>query len=242
MKFFTLLILIVFCSPVRAQSFDKNSFTGFHPEKYFSFNPLALAEPQMTIGLGAGNRFSARSEYFAELSYLFQSPIFREWNNNINGVRGIIQYRYHLLRPRRLFERWRRSVPTTTDGEETWIAMEGRLRHYTFTGTNAFINEAAADTLFNYMYTARANVLGGAILFGKTFTTSPSGRWRLEMSFGIGAKQKFVRFKNIPPGYQLTELASAEWGFFPKIYSAGITPYLPFALRVRYQLVKTKVG
>ena len=65
---FTLIIIISnLAANAQLMSFDERHKEN---QKYYTFNPISLAEPHMAIGIGFGNRFSERSEYFAELSYL----------------------------------------------------------------------------------------------------------------------------------------------------------------------------
>src|SRR6185436_14938010 len=66
-------------------------------EKYFSFNPFGLIEPQVAIGIGYGNHFTERSEYFAELSYVGNNYIYGDLLSSLHGARLITQYRYHFL-------------------------------------------------------------------------------------------------------------------------------------------------
>jgi len=97
-------------------------------EKYFSFNPLGLAEPQMAIGAGFGCRFSGRSEYFTELSYLLKTPFYSYQANSLKGFRFLGQYRYHLQKRNNWF-----------------IGAEFRLKMYEFTGNNTFVINTSMD-------------------------------------------------------------------------------------------------
>jgi hypothetical protein len=204
--------------------------------KYFTFNPFGLAEPQIAIGGGFGNRFTKRSEYFAELSFVSKTPFYNTDVSKLNGFRLIGQYRYHFL------QRWK---PLINLGEITrwsrekaarqhpFVAIEFRLKKYNFPGKNNFINNSITDTLYNYSYDARAISIGGALIGGNIFNFS--NRWKLETTVGLGGKQKFVMFKNIPDGYELKKERRAGFSF-PPIYEESANLYVQFAIRLRYMI------
>ena len=59
----------------------------------------------------------------------------------------------------------------------------------------------------------------------------------MEMTAGIGAKQKFVKYKNLPPGYELYVPPfnrKPDALRPPEIDEAVGMPYFPCVLRLRY--------
>jgi hypothetical protein len=204
--------------------------------KYVTFNPFGFAEPQIAIGGGFGNRFTKRSEYFTEFSFVSKTPFYNTDVAKLNGFRLIGQYRYHFL------QRWR---PLINLGEITrwsrekaarqhpFIALEFRLKKYNFPGSNTFINKNILDTLYNYSYDARAISIGGALIGGNTFNFS--NRWKLETTVGLGGKQKLVTFKNIADGYELKKERRGGFGPLP-VYEEFASLYVQFAIRLRYMI------
>lgn len=233
MRYSICLFVLCVCTRSSAQSGiqkpSKLSYTG--SEKYVSFNPFGLLEGGMTIGGSFGNRFSERSEYFSELSYIGKNPLYNEYVNSMHGFRLITQYRYHFL------QQWR---PILSIGfqkrrarTKPFAGLEFRIKEYNFSSTNSFVNHATNDTINNYSYKANATCLGGTVIFGATHNIGSSGNWKIEITAGLGAKQKLVRFKNIPTGYKPVIVRAIDWGF-PRIYESVNSPYVPFAIRLRY--------
>lgn len=208
--------------------------------KYLSFNPLGLLEPQIAAGLGGGIRMSDRSEFFTELSYVAKHPAYQYDNLNFyHGIRLLAQYRYHFLQQWRplinfgaitKFQRERRRR------NQSFIAVEFRYKPASFSSYNAFENKATADTLNKYAYKAISHSIGGAILFGETFSLNKEDNLFLEITAGIGAKQKFVKYTNVPQGYSVIPKIPREMNFIPKIDEAVGMPYFPCTIRLRYLL------
>jgi len=204
-------IAILFLFPLfsKAQIGEKNSNSGFK-ETYFSFAPFAIFEPHFAFGGSFGQRLTARSEYFTEASYVMQTPIFNQkgrsdnlFNTQLKGARIILQYRYHFLKIGRpivnLLQRKHRKEQA--EKFQPFIGVEFRYKSYNFSSNADFINPSIADTLWGKTFTAHANVLGGALIFGNTFNLTKDKRWKLELTYGIGGKQRFVKFKSVPKGY-----------------------------------------
>lgn len=216
-----------------AKLFD-NASSASH--KYYSFSPLALAEPYMAIGLGFGNRFTERSEYFTELAYLNKSPFYDVPVQSLYGMRLILQYRYHFL------QQWKPWFSELSNGKskrsrrQPFIGLEFRTKTYNFKDKTSFVNASTADTLKNYFYKANSTVIGGALIFGSSYDFGEHGRVRLEVTWGIGSKQKLVAFKNVPAHYKIPVVIPYEYGWVPKVYESTSEPYFPFALRFRILL------
>jgi hypothetical protein len=198
------------------------------PVKYVSFNPLALTEPQMAIGIGFGNRFTERSEYFAELSYVTKTIFYNTDVDKLNGFRFLGQYRYHFLQLKQTahsFKRWKR---------QPFVALEFRLKNYLFPTKNTFVNYSILDTISNLQKNANAISIGGAILFGASYHISKNNKWKLDVTAGIGAKQKFVEYKNLSNNYETIRLRKPDALGPPKIYEEVGMPYFPIAVRIKH--------
>jgi hypothetical protein len=235
MKKYILLLLAFFCFKINAQQIKSKSsnrrFTA--TERYFTFNPLALAEPQIAIGAGFGNRFSERSEYFTELSYIAKTPFYDYQANSLHGFRFLSQYRYHFFGTGKpLINLGLRKERNTKHNR--FIGAEFRLKMYNFSGNNTFVNNTSNDTLRSISYNANAISLGGAILFGRAYNISKNGNWKIEITAGIGAKQKLVNFKGILKDYEIIIQRKPDGLAPPYIYEAVGMPYFPCSIRLKY--------
>ena len=226
-------LLYINCAAAQYKNRQRATGHAIQTAKYFSFNPLSPAEPQFTLGIGFGNRFSARSEYFAELSYVAKNPVYGFEVDYLHGARFIAQYRYHFLHP------WnpllntglakKRGLPRIN----LFIAPEFRIKPFSFAARRSFVRDSPADTLNNFLYKANAVAVCGAILLGSSYNISKNGKWQIELSAGIGARQKFVRYKNVPANYQSYFIRKIDIGP-PSIDEAVSMPYFPCCMRIRY--------
>lgn len=245
MKNLKSILTIIFLFPIfsLAQKGEKNAINGFK-ETYFSFAPLAIFEPHFALGGSFGQRITARSEYFTEASYVAQIPIFnqRDRNNNLfntqlKGARIILQYRYHFFKKGKpilnLMSREKRIA--LAEKWQPFIGIEFRFKSYNFTSYADFINRSIADTLWGQMFTAHANVLGGALIFGNTFNLTKDKRWKLELTYGIGGKQRFVKLKSLSNEYEVYHSFMRKDGpYIPPLYEEVGSLIIPFAIRLRY--------
>ncbi len=236
MKNWVLFFLLLLSVSGIAQN-TKGKSNPFSGKQYYSFNTLGWVEPHFAIGMGIGNRFTERTEYFTELSYVGKTPFFKlDGFQSLHGFRFLAQYRYHLL------QRWKPILDLgllTAEAKakhSPFVGLEFRWKYYRFTSTNYFINSTTHDTLSKYPYVADANSVGGALVFGYTFKLSKNNKWQLELTAGIGAKQKFVQFKNLPPGYELKIGRKPDVLGPPYIEEAVGMPYIPATARLRYLL------
>ncbi|MEJ7627264.1 MAG: DUF3575 domain-containing protein [Ferruginibacter sp.] len=204
----TIIILFYFLT---AESQEVNTW-------HISFNPLNLAEPQVSIGTGFEYRFLNRFGLWSEVSViLFNSYLNKEWSK-LNGFRFIFQPRYY-----------------TGDARSFFITPELRLKGFNYHTTGNFINPAIADTL-NLNYKASQMLIGGAIVFGKKINLSANKKLVLEITAGIGAKHRSIKRKDIPAGYTYLFLENA-FGLAPHTnYDNDGTPYFPAGLRLFWQL------
>lgn len=204
-------------------------------ETYFSFNPLGLAELQIAVGLGFGNRFSLRSEYFVETSYLDKNPLYKINLKSYNGFRFIAQYRYHFLQKWKSLTRLNIAQKQKISKLNPFVGFEFRLKWFQFSDKATFINQSTNDTLSNFLYKANATSFGGAIVFGQSYTVSKNGKWKTELTAGFGIKQKLVKIINPSSDYKMFQRRGTfDWGVMPDVYESVSSPYFPFALKLRY--------
>jgi hypothetical protein len=218
--FFTALMLFVIVSTAQSSAEKR----ALQKQTALSFNPLALIEPQAAAGIGFSKSLTARSGYFTELSYIFKAPFYRGPSPITGGYRWLLQYRYRLMSA----SRW-------------WYfaAAEFRLKGYGFTGSDVFLNRLSNDTLYWYPYRANATSIGGALLLGTMFNLGKKGRWQMEMTAGMGAKQKIVNYKNLPDGYKLysdIDPPQRDNAWVPELNAEEALPYFPMAIRLRYRI------
>ncbi|MBS1511750.1 MAG: hypothetical protein JST86_12965 [Bacteroidetes bacterium] len=202
---------------------------------YVSFNPLGLIEPYAAIGLGLGNHLSNRSGYFTELSFVCNNYIYPKKADHLQGFKYLAQYRYYLMQsdheslgPVKMHHK--KYYPY-----HLFFGAEFRYKHYYFSDHTNFINAITKDTLSNFMYNAKADIWGGAIIFGGAFPLGKSNHWQLECTLGIGAKQKWVAIKNNPSGYEPETIKRIDVGT-PAIWESVASPYLPWTIRLQYKL------
>jgi hypothetical protein len=225
------------------QSFSqitKNKLSkGFdEKEKYFSINPFSVAEPQFTLGPSFGCRFTERSEYFFELAYVTKTP-FLNWGENINKLRGarlIAQYRYHFLQQWKPLINFGTAFSKRKERQQPFIALEFRAKPFSFSSTGSFVNKAINDTLSGYSFKANGLIYGGALVFGRTLNLSADEKWKLEVTIGIGAKQRNIKFKNLPGGYVAIPKQAVEWFYQPYFHEEVGGVLVPLALRLRYTI------
>lgn len=206
--------------------------------KYLSINVFSLAEPHMAFGPSAGIRFTDRSEFFTEAAFVTRSPIRYSFNSNIQQLRGarfIIQYRYHFL------QRWRPLIKLNSASKHhrslyhPFMAAEFRFKPLSFNTQATFINYSTNDTLENYSFNANTITLGGALIFGHTINLSIDGRWKFEITAGVGAKKRIIRNTTVPSGYKLPYVERIAFQV-PRLYEELGTVQLPVAFRLRYLL------
>jgi hypothetical protein len=205
--------------------------------KYISFNFLSLVEPQFAIGPSAGWRFTERSEFFVEAAYVVQSPFHDNTEySKLRGSRLLVEYRYHFLGTRkRIFP----LLPFRSNGRklESFIGIQGMLKPVKFNAKATFINPVLNDTLSNYSFNANANTAALAVTWGSVINLSSNEKWKLEISIGIGGKDRKVKLKSIPDGYKRpADIGLREWLYIPPLYENTGGLHIPFGLRLRYLL------
>jgi Protein of unknown function (DUF3575) len=227
-----LAFMFIFCNYLSyaQRAIHKSASNQFiKSEKYLTFNPLAIAEPQMAIGVGFGNRFTVRSAYFAELSYITKSIFYNTDVEKLNGFRFLAQYRYHFFQNGKQAKISSRRVK-----RKPFIALEFRLKNYDFPTTATFVNYTTFDTISRIKTNVNATSIGGAILFGTSYNISKNNKWKLEVTAGIGAKQKTIHYKNVAKGYETIRQRKRDVFGPPEIYEEVGMPYFPIAFRIKY--------
>lgn len=235
MRIFLLLIFSFSCCRLPAQkplTFKINS-TG-EKQTYISLNLLSAAEPQVPLGLSAGARLTERTEIFTEASYITRSPI---WDlkepHRLSGARFLLQYRYHFL------QRWKPLLGIRSARRsryEPFAGIEGRWKPVSFQYTSDLVHISNPDTLRSFPVRGRANTFGLALIMGQTFQLSSNGNWQLELTAGVGGKERKVRLKNVPQGYQSITALNREWLYIPPIEASVSSVTFPLALRLRYRI------
>lgn len=232
-------VTVIFCcllNLLAAAQVEKNKATPnslAQGKKYFSFNPFGLAEPQMAIGAGFSNRFTSRSEYFTEVSYIAKTPFYSYQASSLSGFRFLSQYRYHFL-PASMRTKNTDLKKERMANAERFVGLEFRLKMYAFSGTNTFVNKTTQDTLRSVAYKANAVSLGGAVVFGNTYNISKNQKWKIEITAGIGVKHKIVNIKDELKGYEIVIQRKPDGLAPPYIFEAVGMPYIPCTIRLKY--------
>jgi len=191
------------------------------PQSYWSigFNPLSLAESMSSIGPSVAYRLSPAIELWAEGSIIFNNLYKMEDWKNLRGYRFIFQPRFYVGRSKKIF-----------------ITPEFRLKHYSYNSTGTFINSNTVDTLDNYAHKASQTLIGGAFVAGTQLNLSKRKNFLLEVTAGIGAKQRNIKRKSIPSGYEYF-LQTGGFGLKPHYeYDNDGTPYFPLGFRLVWKL------
>lgn len=189
---------------------------------YISFNPHSFLEPEQgAVGLGIGYRVSKRIELWTELNYLYRGFV---WDGNssrpLKGIRSITSLKYYYNNKHGFF-----------------VGAEFRIKNYSFTDKNTFINKQTSDTLSGFQYKAAHTLIGGGVFWGKRFKLTANGKFELEGNLGIGVKQRIIKRKGVPPGYALDEYIYVHrMNPVPDNDVEQTLPYFPAIVRFIYHL------
>ena len=212
------------------------AINDFETGKYITFNPFAIFEPQATIGLGFGNRFSQRSEFYGELSYLTKTPFYDYRINDLRGYKIVTQYRYHFLQQWKPIINGSRVARERRGRFQPFTGIEFRFKNFSFSSNKTIYSDLPRDTISSYNYKTTATVIGGAIIFGSTYKISRNEKWNLEVTSGIGARHRFVKNLNLPAGYKVLDQRRYYAFRLPPIDEAIGLPYFPIAVKIKYIL------
>jgi hypothetical protein len=189
---------------------------------YLSFNPHSILEPEQGgVGLGIGYRLSERIEIWTELNYLYKG-FFQDAGkfDNLKGFRNITSFKYYYNNRLGMF-----------------IGAEFRIKNYSFSEKNTFVNVKTHDTLTNFQYTAAHTLACAAVFWGKRLKLTANGKFEMEGNVGIGIKQRRISRKNIPDGYSKLEYRAIDsFSPFNGRDVEDAYPYLPATIRFIYHL------
>jgi hypothetical protein len=243
MNYTSIVFLLLFLpGPATAQKLMTKEAGSFNePEKYISINFFSAAEPQFALGPSFGIRFTERSEVFAEAAYAGKTPFYKnDWKDvdRLNGARLILQYRYHFLQRWKPLFNFGQSGRRRRQSQQPFMGIEFRIKPASFSKKGSFVNNALNDTINNYPYKARFVSIGSALIMGHTWDISSNGKWKLEVAAGIGAKHRFVKYKNLPAGYKrpVYEFDGGPAFRIPDIDEETGAVYFPCAIRLRFVL------
>lgn len=223
MKFYIPFLFLVIPLNIFSQKAGdwKISASESQTEKHWSIgvNPLSLAESQLSLGPCVAYRFSERIELWAEASYIFANSYMpKEWKN-MSGFRFILQPRYFMGYNKTFF-----------------IAPEFRIKNYSFNNRLEFVNTTTRDTLHNFAFREDQTLAGGALVFGKKYLVSAKHNINLELTFGIGSRQRNIKRKNVPAGYNYL-YGTRHYALAPTYEDdRSQAPYFPLGVRFIWNL------
>lgn len=218
-------LLILFCFLISKNIFAQKPYRHspvYQKGWYLSFNPHSIFEPEQgAIGVGAGYRINKRFEVWEEINYLYRGFLNDPTDyRNLSGIRSITSLKYFYNNKHGFF-----------------VGAEFRYKHYAFDDRNTFINYQTNDTLSNISYKASHTLLGGGVFWGKRFKLTANGKFELEGNIGLGVKQRFIKRKNVPTGYEKIHFYGYDRILFlPDYDEEQSLPYFPAIVRFIYHL------
>ncbi len=190
-------------------------------QRYWSVgvNPFSPGESMSSAGPCVAFRVSPRLELWGEGSFIFHNLYkINDWEK-LKGYRLIFQPRYFVGKERSFF-----------------ISPEFRFKQFSYTNSLPFVNKTTNDTLHSYSHRASQVLVGGAFVMGDQFVLSKRRNLFMEVTIGIGVKQRFISRKNIPGGYQYY-LQPGGFGLAPHYnWNNNGTPYFPLGFRLIWRL------
>ena len=223
------LSAVAFCPASFGQYISRE--TSLTPKKKFvkdraparrwilTFNPLGLMELPLALGAGIGYRLDKRWELWSETS-LIRNGLARE----ISDVHGIRQ----TLQLKRFFN---------NKGQNFFLAAEIRYKSFNYRDTLSFYNPASGDTLMNTPFHAHQYFWGAALQVGGRWKMSRSGRFQVEITAGMGIKNKVIDRDGIGSGYKQIDRA-IDINVWDMMATPGITVYFPGSARIIYTIGK----
>jgi hypothetical protein len=161
-------------------------------------NPFSLFEPLSNLGPCAEIRVSPAVGCWAEASYILRSQYqLNDWKQ-VRGARILLQPRFYFSKRREFF-----------------IAPEFRLKWFNYSVGLDFVNDQTRDTLMNYFHRATQVQIGGGLVMGIRGWLSRRHQLMVELTGGLGAKNRQIIRHDIPAGYQFVY----NWRGF------GLTPH-----------------
>jgi hypothetical protein len=183
-----------------------------------SYNPLGLIEPSMALGIGIGYHPKANLEIWSETSHLHNSLYPN--GGSTSGMRQIIQLKRFISKDQRLF-----------------VAAEIRYIYFTNHSSDNFRNTFRPDTLLFLANTSRHHIFGAGLQVGYRWPLKRNSRLMLELTGGLGIKDKTIRWNGVPTGYKYVD-RSVDVNVWDLQATSGPSIYLPGSLRLIYSFGK----
>lgn len=214
--------LLFFLLPVICL-YTKSTAQTNYPYVSIGFNPLSPAESMSSIGPCVSYRVSPTLELWGETSFIFHNLYSDNSWKNLRGYRFIFQPRFY-----------------TGKNKTFFIAPEFRLKQYSYNNSLTFLNKTTADTLRNYPHKASQVLIGGAFILGSQFSLSSKHNFFIEITAGVGGKQRYIDRKNIPDGYKYY-VQPGGFGLAPHYeWDNDGTAYFVFGFRLIWKLQNHK--
>jgi hypothetical protein len=216
---FLLFLFLFICSDI-ASSYGQAPQRWTPPAKWsLSFNPLGFLEPQAAAGIGVGYQWNDRWQLWLESSLLFHC-ILSTPQSLRSGFREILALKYYFGKRREFFG-----------------AVEGRFKKAVYTDQFNFYNPASGATLYNYSYTLKNAMPGGAFWIGGSQRWGRKSHFRIEESAGLGFKYRLMTKEGFPAGFRYYgKVEDSGFPFTTTPRGSGWTMYLPASIRVFYVL------
>lgn len=191
---------------------------AIYPRWNVGVNPLSVIESMPSIGPCVSYRFSQKLEAWGETSVIFGNLYAKSLGTNVSGYRFIVQPRFYPGKKHLFF-----------------IAVEFRLKQYSYNSSGTFINHSTNATLQNFPYKASQVLPGWAFVFGKQMIMSQNHHLYLDLTVGFGSKQRNITIKNKPAGYEYNYVSPRS--YVPQ-YGANNTEsvYFPVGVRLMWRL------
>jgi len=189
------------------------------PDWNIGVNPFSIFEPLSNIGPCAEIRVSPTVGCWSELSYIFRNQYqLNDWQR-VRGYRFIFQPRFYLGRGRYFF-----------------VAPEFRLKRFNYSITLDFENKQTGDTLNNYFHRATQTQTGGGLVLGMRSWLSRKNNLTMELTGGLGAKNRQISRHHIPAGYSY-EIVTGGFGLAPHYeWDNDLAIYFPVSIRLVWKL------
>jgi len=225
--YITAFVFLLFTLPVAGQEIREKLKFVIHdylhqpaiaPQRKWSLtlNPFGLLEPSMAIGIGIGYHPKANLEIWSESS-LLRNVLFPSAGST-SGMRQILQFKRFINKNQRLF-----------------AAAEIRYIFFTFHSTELFGNTSLPDTILSN--TSHHYVFGAGLQLGYRLSLTKDNRLMLELTGGLGVKDKIIRWKGVPAGYKYMN-SSTDVNVWSLIETSGPSVYVPGSLRLVYTFGK----
>jgi hypothetical protein len=179
-----------------------------------SFNPWGLLEPQAAIGAGIGYRLRDNLEIWSETSFLTRG--FPDGYDHTSGIRQILQLKYFFGKNRDFF-----------------VAGEVRYKSFTTDYRDNFYDQTTRDTL-SFSHRSRYYFFGAGLQLGGRFRLGKSDHFFLELTGGLGVKQKTIIRYGVPSGYTYLPIRSIDINAAELMNRPGAALYLPGSMRLIY--------